>query len=193
MNDFLHKLYPLSFISRATNFSLSESSGGPKLSLQCLVTLFSRKDDVRNSKIASFISVWHLLSTGVKISKPQSRNTVDACGTIKSDYGCIIDQGPYPNEDKYAKPQSGSSGILQSPKSGLEVHGCSLHLRNQEKKPNLEPVCIRPVTISKSRYICQSPAYPNSQNQDLQDIDVLCTFKIKIESQNLGHGCNKDQ
>ena len=30
-------------------------------------------------------------------------------------------------------------------------------------------------------------------NQNLEDIDVLCTFKIKIESQNLELGCNKNQ
>ena len=30
-------------------------------------------------------------------------------------------------------------------------------------------------------------------NDDLKDMDVLCTFKIKIESQNSDHGCIKDQ
>ena len=30
-------------------------------------------------------------------------------------------------------------------------------------------------------------------NQDLEDVDVLCTFKIKIESQNSESGCTKDQ
>ena len=30
-------------------------------------------------------------------------------------------------------------------------------------------------------------------NQNLQDIDVLCTFKIKIDGRNLDHGCTKDQ
>ena len=29
-------------------------------------------------------------------------------------------------------------------------------------------------------------------NEDLNDMDVLCTFKMKIESQNLDHGCIKD-
>ena len=36
-------------------------------------------------------------------------------------------------------------------------------------------------------FILQSP------NEDLKDMDVLCTFKILIESQNLEHGCTKDQ
>ena len=30
-------------------------------------------------------------------------------------------------------------------------------------------------------------------NEDLRDMDVLCTFKIKVESQNLYHGFVKDQ
>ena len=30
-------------------------------------------------------------------------------------------------------------------------------------------------------------------NQDVKDMDVLCTFKIKIESKTLEHGCIKDQ
>ena len=29
--------------------------------------------------------------------------------------------------------------------------------------------------------------------QDLKDMDVLCIFKIKMESQNLDHGCIQDQ
>ena len=40
----------------------------------------------------------------------------------------------------------------------------------------------------------QEPPVPSkAQNKDIEDIDVLCTFKIKIESQNLDHGCVKDQ
>ena len=34
---------------------------------------------------------------------------------------------------------------------------------------------------------------PPGPNQDLKDMYVLCTFKIKIESQNLEHGFIKDQ
>ena len=32
-----------------------------------------------------------------------------------------------------------------------------------------------------------------AQNQDSKGIDVLCTFKTKIESQNLALSCIKDQ
>ena len=37
---------------------------------------------------------------------------------------CITDQWPYPNQDKDVKSQSGTSSILQSPKSGLQGHAC---------------------------------------------------------------------
>ena len=49
------------------------------------------------------------------------------------DHRYIKDQWPYPNQDQDAKPQSGTSSILQSPKWGLEGHGCSLHLQNQDR------------------------------------------------------------
>ena len=34
----------------------------------------------------------------------------------------------------------------------------------------------------------ETPAPSKAPNQDLKDMDVLCTFKIKIESQNLELG-----
>ena len=39
----------------------------------------------------------------------------------------------------------------------------------------------------------EPPASSKAPNHDLNDMDVLCTFKIKIESQNLDHGCIKAQ
>ena len=39
----------------------------------------------------------------------------------------------------------------------------------------------------------EPPASSKAPNEDLKDMDVLCTFKIKIESQNLDHGCVNDQ
>ena len=37
------------------------------------------------------------------------------------------------------------------------------------------------------------PVSSKAPNQDLKDMDVLCIFKIKIESQISDHGCIKDQ
>ena len=39
----------------------------------------------------------------------------------------------------------------------------------------------------------ETPASSEAPNEDLKDMDVLGTFIIKIESQNLDHGCIKDQ
>ena len=39
----------------------------------------------------------------------------------------------------------------------------------------------------------EPPASSKAPNEDLKDMDVLCTFKIKIESQNSEHRCIKDQ
>ena len=39
----------------------------------------------------------------------------------------------------------------------------------------------------------ETPVSSKVQNQDSKDMDALCTFRIKLESQNLDHGCIKDQ
>ena len=39
----------------------------------------------------------------------------------------------------------------------------------------------------------EPPASSKASYEDLKDMDVLCTFKIRIESQNLDHRCIKDQ
>jgi len=39
----------------------------------------------------------------------------------------------------------------------------------------------------------EPPASSKAPNEDLKDMDVLCTFKIKIESHNFEYGCTKDQ
>ena len=38
----------------------------------------------------------------------------------------------------------------------------------------------------------EPPASSKAPNKDLKDMDVLCTFKIKLESQNSEHGHIKD-
>ena len=72
------------------------------------------------------------------------------------DHGCIKDQWPYPNQDQDAKPQSGTSSVLQSPKWGLQGHGCSLHLKIKIESWNL-----------KHTFIKDQWPYPN-QDQDVK-------------------------
>ena len=71
------------------------------------------------------------------------------------EHWCIRDQWLYPNQDADAKPQSGTSIILQSPISGLTGHGCSLHLENQVRESKFRSwVYQRPVTLYKLRSRC---------------------------------------
>ena len=39
----------------------------------------------------------------------------------------------------------------------------------------------------------EPPESSLAPSQDLEDMNVLCSFKIKKESQNFDHGCIKDQ
>ena len=39
----------------------------------------------------------------------------------------------------------------------------------------------------------EPPSSSKAQNQDFKNMDVLCTFKIKIENKNSDHRCTKDQ
>ena len=86
--------------------------------------------------------------------------------------------------------------ILQSSKSGLKGHGCSLHLQNQDGAK------IWIISISKTSDHIQikmpnpsqeSPVSSRALSQDLKDMYILCTFNIKIESQNLEYWSMKDQ
>ena len=74
------------------------------------------------------------------------------------EYWYIRNHWTYLNQDQDAQPQSGTSSILQSPKWGLEGHGCSWHLQNQDRMPQFwSLVYQRPMTLSKSRSTCQTP------------------------------------
>ena len=57
--------------------------------------------------------------------------------------------------------------------------------------PNKVPDHIK-IKIRMSNPSQEPPASSKTPNQDMKDMDVLCTFKIKIESQNSDQGCVKD-
>ena len=79
-------------------------------------------------------------------------------GSQNLEYGCTKDQLPYQNQYKDTKPQSETSSVLQSPKSGHKGHGCFLHLRSQYREPKFRiRVNQQPVTISKSILGEQTP------------------------------------
>ena len=39
----------------------------------------------------------------------------------------------------------------------------------------------------------EPPASSKAKNEDLKDMGILCTFKIKLKSKNSDQGCTKDQ
>ena len=49
------------------------------------------------------------------------------------------------------------------------------------------------IKIKMSNPSEEPPASSKFSNEDFKDMDALCMFKIKIESQNLDHGYIKDQ
>ena len=84
------------------------------------------------------------------IAPNQDLKDIDVLYTFKikiesqnSEYGCIKDQWPYPNEDQDAESQSGTFSILQRSISGLIGHGWSLHLEMRITIQNLEYGCIK--------------------------------------------------
>ena len=125
--------------------------------------------------ILIFILIWAMLfdSTFIQIkikmpnpnqelpvsSKPQNEDLkdMDVLCTFKfkiesqnMKHGSIKCQWQHSNQDQDAKIQSGTSSVLQSPKSRLEGHGCTLFLQNQERQPKLGTWLYQtPVTKSK--------------------------------------------
>ena len=99
-----------------------------------------------------------------------------------SEYGCTKDQWPYPNQYQDAKPLSGTSSILQSPKSWLKGYGCSEHLQNQGREPKFGSwVYQRPGTISKSRSRCQTPVR-NLQRPPKPQVRTKRTWMLFVPS-----------
>ena len=58
----------------------------------------------------------------------------------------------------------------------MSVSNTNDHIKIKIPNPSIEP-----------------PASSKGPNQDTKDMDVICTIKIKIESQNFEHGFIKDQ
>ena len=59
---------------------------------------------------------------------------------------------------------------------GVPIASSHIQIKIRIPNPSMEP-----------------PVYSKAPIQIVKDIDDLCTFKIKIESKNLDHGCIKDQ
>ena len=75
--------------------------------------------------------------------------------------------------------------------------GYYLHLQNQDTV-KIWIMCMSKtrdhikIKIKMSNPSQEPPVTSKALNEDLKDMDVLCTLKIKIESLNLNHECTKD-
>ena len=59
---------------------------------------------------------------------------------------------------------------------GVSKTSVHIQIKIEMQKPSQEP-----------------PVSSKAPNEDLKDMDALCTFKIRIDSQNSDHRCIKDQ
>ena len=99
------------------------------------------------------------------------------------------DKWQYPNQDKDTIPYLWTFAIIQSFNSRHRGNGCSLQLQNQDRAKIWNMGVSKTsdhfqIMITMSNSSQEPPAPSKAPNQDLKDIDVLWTFKIKIESQN---------
>ena len=84
---------------------------------------------------------------------------------------------PDPNQEPPASPNV------------LKGHGCSLHLDNQDRAKiwkigASQTIDYIKIKIKMAKFSQEPPASSKPLNQDLKDMDVICTFKIQTESQN---------
>ena len=75
--------------------------------------------------------------------------------------------------------------VLCTFKIKMESHG---HIMGISKTSDHIQIKIKMPNPSQ-----EPPAPSKAPNEDLKDMDVLCTFKVKIDCQNLERVCTKDQ
>ena len=96
------------------------------------------------------------------------------------------------NHDKDDNPQSETSRIHQSPKSGLTGHGCSMHLQINIKSRKFKPWYVKdqwlyPIHNQGAKSQWGTSSVLKSSIHDIMDMEFLYTFKFNIESVILEH------
>ena len=113
------------------------------------------------------------------------------------EHGCTKDWWPYPTKDPDAKPQSGTSSILQIPKWRLKGHGCSLHLQNQDREPKLGSSLYPANSLSGTSSSLQSHKWGlkghgcslQFQNQDRETKFQICVNQRPVTISKSISGC----
>ena len=112
------------------------------------------------------------------------------CWNLKIGY--MKDQWPYPNQEQDAKPQS----EISKETIGTKLTWIFFAPSKSRWRAKIWIMCVSKTSDHigikiKMPYPSQEPPSSKALNQDLRDMDVLCPFNIKIESQNSDHGCIK--
>ena len=97
---------------------------------------------------------------------------------------------PYPSQEPpaYSKP-------LDKDLKGMDVIG-TFKIKIESRIQNLRELKISDHISINTKMPNPNQEYQassNAQNQALKNMDVLCTFKVKIDSRNWDHGCIKEQ
>ena len=95
------------------------------------------------------------------------------------DQKCTKDHCPYPSQDPNAKPQSGTLSILKIPNNDVL---CTFKIKREKAKiqnigalKTCDHIQIKIKILNPSQ---EPQASFKAPNQDLKDMDVLCTPKI---------------
>ena len=110
----------------------------------------------------------------------------------KFDHSCNKHQWPYPNQDQDAKPSQDSPASSKAQNEDLKDMDVLCTLKINMESQNFEQRYIKThdniqIMIKMPNSSLEPPASSKAPIQNFKDMDVLCTFKIKIESQNLEH------
>ena len=99
---------------------------------------------------------------------------------------------------KMPNPSQETSAPTKAPNQDLKDMDVLFTFKIKKERQNLEYWCIKDHWTYQNQYQDANPQSGTSSphyspKSGLKDIDVLYTFKIKIENQNLEYGCIKDQ
>ena len=97
---------------------------------------------------------------------------------------------------KMPNPSQEPPASSKAPNQALEDMDVLGTFKIKIESQNLENMCIEDqwpyqIKINMPNPSQERPASSKAPNEDLKDMDVLCTFKIKIQSQNSDHGSIK--
>ena len=95
---------------------------------------------------------------------------------------------PNPSQEHPPKPQIRTKGTLMFFAPSKSRFRAKTWIMGMSESIDIIKIMIKMPNPSQ-----EPPTTSKVPNQDLKGMDILCTFKIKIEIQNSDYGCIKDQ